>query len=116
MTAMDLTAKHCIPCQGGTPKMRPEEIAEYFRSLQGWSVHDDRLEKQYRLRDFVAAIRFVNAIAELAENEGHHPDFCVHYATVDVAIWTHKIGGLTESDFILAAKIDELPKDLAPRQ
>jgi len=77
--------------------------------VDGWQLAGDRIRKHLRFADFRAAMAFVAAMAELAEAEGHHPDFCVHYSVVDVEIWTHAAGGLTENDFILAAKIDRLP-------
>jgi 4a-hydroxytetrahydrobiopterin dehydratase len=109
---MDLAQKKCVPCEGGVPKLPPERVAELLRSVDGWSVVGERLNRHFRLRDFAAAMRFVNAIADVAEAEGHHPDFTVRdWNCVDVAIWTHAIGGLSENDFILAAKIDRVPRE-----
>lgn len=105
---MELRAKRCIPCEGGVPRLDDAEIARLLGEVSGWEVRDGKLRKRIVFRDFVAAVRFVNRIAEVAEAEGHHPDFCVHYREVDVTIWTHAIGGLSENDFILAAKIDAL--------
>jgi 4a-hydroxytetrahydrobiopterin dehydratase len=112
---MDWTKKRCVPCEGGAPRLERVQVDEWLRTVDGWSHGDDRLLKRFRFRDFQAAMRFVNSMAALAEEEGHHPDFAVQYATVDVKLWTHAAGGLTENDFILAAKIDALPKDPAPR-
>ncbi len=112
---MDWTTKKCVPCEGGVPRLDRARVDEWLRTVDGWSHRDDRLHKRFRFRDFLAAMRFVNAMAELAESEGHHPDFAVQYATVDVTLWTHAVGGLSQNDFILAAKIDALPKDLASR-
>ena len=111
---MDFTTKKCVPCEGGVPKMTPVEAAEALRSLDGWEMRDasTRINKHYRFKDFRQAMRFVNALAELAEGEGHHPDFTVHYNTVDVTLWTHAVGGLSENDFIVAAKLDELPQSV----
>jgi 4a-hydroxytetrahydrobiopterin dehydratase len=107
---MDLTQKKCVPCEGGVPKLEPEQVRDLLSSLDGWTVSGERLNRQFRFKDFKAAMRFVNAIADLAEAEGHHPDFTVReWNHVDVATWTHAIGGLSENDFILAAKIDQLP-------
>src|SRR5262249_920001 len=78
----------------------------------GWEERDRRLHRRFTFRDFVTAMRFVNRMAEVAESEGHHPDFTVHYRQVDVEIWTHAIGGISENDFILAAKIAPLADDL----
>jgi 4a-hydroxytetrahydrobiopterin dehydratase len=106
----NLLAKHCVPCEGGVPKLGAEEIARLSPQVPGWTVADDRLQRRFVFPTFVDAIRFVDRMADVAEAEGHHPDFCVHYRQVDVTIWTHAIGGLSENDFILAAKISELGK------
>lgn len=106
---MDLTRKKCVPCEGGVPRVEGATLDALLASVSGWQLAGDRIRKHLRFADFRAAMAFVNAMAELAEAEGHHPDFSVHYSTVDVEIWTHAAGGLTENDFILAAKIDELP-------
>ena len=103
----DLSKMKCVPCEGGVPKLGPDRVNELLRELDGWTVREERLTKHHRFKDFAAAMRFVNAVAALAEDEGHHPDFTVRdWNVVDVSIWTHAIGGLSENDFILAAKID----------
>jgi 4a-hydroxytetrahydrobiopterin dehydratase len=110
---MDFARKKCVPCEGGTPKMTAGEIEAALRSLDGWEARQEatQLHKHYRFKDFVTAMRFVNALAALAEAEGHHPDFSVQaWNTVDVTLWTHAIGGLSENDFIVAAKLDRLPE------
>jgi 4a-hydroxytetrahydrobiopterin dehydratase len=109
---MDLTRKKCVPCEGGVPKVTGPALDALLASVEGWQLAGDRIRKHLRFRDFRAAMAFLNAMAELAEDEGHHPDFSVHYSVVDVEIWTHAAGGLTENDFILAAKIDRLPGPL----
>ena len=106
---MDLTRKRCVPCEGGVPRVEGAALDALLAAVPGWRLDGQRIRRQLRFADFRAAMAFVNAMAELAESEGHHPDFTVHYATVDVAIWTHAAGGLTENDFILAAKIDRIP-------
>ena len=106
---MDLTRKKCVPCEGGVPRVEGAALDALLGSVPGWQLAGDRIRRHLRFADFRAAMAFVAAMAELAEAEGHHPDFCVHYSTVDVEIWTHAAGGLTENDFILAAKIDRLP-------
>ncbi|HTP50757.1 MAG TPA: 4a-hydroxytetrahydrobiopterin dehydratase [Anaeromyxobacteraceae bacterium] len=111
---MDLTSKKCVPCEGGVPKLAGKELEAMLRSVDGWDLRDDRIHKHLRFRDFREAMAFVNSMADLAEAEGHHPDFAVHYNTVDVVVWTHAAGGLTENDFILAAKIDRLLGAAAP--
>ncbi len=111
---MDWTARRCVPCEGGVPAMGPEEADRLLSTLDGWERRGERIHKQFRFRDFREAMRFVGAMADLAESEGHHPDFSVHYSTVDVEVWTHAVGGLSENDFILAAKIDAIPPGRAP--
>jgi 4a-hydroxytetrahydrobiopterin dehydratase len=112
---MDWTQKKCVPCEGGVPKLPAARASELLSTLDGWDLHEERLHHHFRFRDFASAMRFVNAVAELAEREGHHPDFSVHdWNLVDVTIWTHAIGGLSENDFILAGKIDALTRDAPP--
>jgi 4a-hydroxytetrahydrobiopterin dehydratase len=107
---MELTSKRCQPCKGGTPRMSANEVGALLGQVEGWRAIDDhgKLAKQRRFADFKAAMAFVNRMAEVAEAEQHHPDFSVHYDTVDITIWTHAVGGLSENDFILAAKVDQL--------
>jgi 4a-hydroxytetrahydrobiopterin dehydratase len=107
---MDFAARKCVPCEGGVPALTPAQVEEALRSLRGWDVRDGHLKihKHHRFRNFREAMRFVTAMADLAEAEGHHPDFAVQYDTVDVTLWTHSVGGLSENDFILAAKLDQL--------
>lgn len=110
---MDWSARKCVPCEGGTPRLTAEQAAEGARFLSGWEVREGgtRLAKRYEFRDFAGAMRFANAMAAVAEAEGHHPDFLVHrYKLVDVTLWTHAVGGLSENDFILAAKLDARPE------
>jgi 4a-hydroxytetrahydrobiopterin dehydratase len=104
----DLRAKRCVPCEGGVPKLDASQVATLLREVPGWEARDERLHRHFTFRDFAGAMRFVNRMAEVAEGEGHHPDFTVHYREVDVVIWTHAIGGLSENDFILAAKLSPL--------
>jgi 4a-hydroxytetrahydrobiopterin dehydratase len=105
---MDLSRKKCVPCEGGVPRVEGAALDALLASVSGWQLAGDRIRKHLRFADFRAAMSFVAAMADLAEAEGHHPDFSVHYSTVDVEIWTHAAGGLTENDFILAAKIDRI--------
>lgn len=113
---MTLREKHCVPCEGGGPKLEPAAWQPLLAQVPAWSVEGERLVRRFRFRDFLGAMAFVQQMAELAEAEGHHPDFCVHYNQVDVSLWTHAIGGLSENDFILAARIDELPGGAADAQ
>ena len=107
-----LRDRHCAPCEGGVPRLDAAAVTGLLPQVPGWEARDDRLHRQFRFRDFVTAMRFVNRMADVAEAEGHHPDFTVHYREVDVTIWTHAIGGLSQNDFILAAKITPLVEGL----
>jgi 4a-hydroxytetrahydrobiopterin dehydratase len=105
----ELSSKHCVPCRGGVPPLRGEEIQRLVDQLSGWEVElEHHLKKNYGFSNFAEALKFVNRVGELAEEQGHHPDICFGWGKVEITIWTHKIDGLTESDFILAAKIDKL--------
>lgn len=114
-TANELAARKCVPCEGGVPKLSPEEARSQVAKLVGWALSGDgeRIRKNWTVRNFMAGIDFFNRVAELAEDEGHHPDLHLEgYRNVAIEIWTHAIGGLSENDFILAAKIDRLPVKL----
>ena len=105
----ELASRACVPCRGGVPPLKGEEITKLLGELNAWSVvSEHHLSKVFNLPDFKEALAFVNRIGELAEEQGHHPDICFGWGRVEITIWTHKIDGLTESDFILAAKIDAL--------
>ena len=105
----DLATKTCVPCRGGVPPLKGEELASLQEQVDGWNVIEEHhLTKTFKFRDFREALKFVNHVGELAEEQGHHPDIFLAWGRVDVTIWTHKINGLTESDFILAAKVDQL--------
>jgi 4a-hydroxytetrahydrobiopterin dehydratase len=110
MTTIALADKKCAACDGKTPKLDAAAIATLHAELRDWTVENgQKLHKDMKFADFARAMFFVNAIAYVAEREGHHPDFTVHgWNKVHVTIWTHDIGGLSENDFILAAKIDAL--------
>lgn len=105
-----LAEKTCVPCRGGVPPLEGEELERLHAELgSGWKVIDGHhLEKEFEFPDFVTALGFTNRVGELAEEQGHHPDIHLSWGSVGVTIWTHKIDGLTESDFVLAAKIEEL--------
>jgi 4a-hydroxytetrahydrobiopterin dehydratase len=104
----ELAQKKCVPCEGGTPKLDAARVSELTSQVSGWQARDDKLYKTFTFPNFVAAMAFLGKVAEVAEHEQHHPDFSVHYNRVDFTIWTHAVGGLSENDFILAAKIDAL--------
>jgi 4a-hydroxytetrahydrobiopterin dehydratase len=102
-----LADRQCVPCKGGVPPLTSEEIAPLLAQLEGWKVMENHhLEKRYTLKNFVQALDLVNRIGSLAEEQNHHPDIFLAWGRVDVKIWTHKINGLTESDFVFAAKCD----------
>jgi 4a-hydroxytetrahydrobiopterin dehydratase len=88
--------------------MPPGEVGRLIRELDGWEEREGKLRKTMRFADFRGAMEFLGKVADLAEAEGHHPDFCVHYDRVEFTLWTHAIHGLSENDFILASKIDAL--------
>jgi 4a-hydroxytetrahydrobiopterin dehydratase len=105
----ELASRQCVPCRGGVPPLRGEELTKLQAQLEGWQVVDEHhLRKEYKLSNFGEAQAFVNQVGQLAEEQGHHPDICYGWGRAEITIWTHKIDGLTESDFILAAKIDLL--------
>jgi 4a-hydroxytetrahydrobiopterin dehydratase len=105
-----LADQHCVPCQGGVPPLEGEKLQDLVLEVgRGWKVIDGHhLWKRFDFPDFVSALDFVNRVGALAEQEGHHPDLHLTWGRVDIEIWTHKIDGLTESDFILAARIEHL--------
>ena len=107
---MELGKKKCVPCEGGATALSVGEVNRLLSQLSGWQVDPggSELRKRFKFASFVENISFVNRMAELAEAEGHHPDFCVRYTILDVSLTTHAIGGLSENDFIVATKIDEL--------
>ena len=109
--AGELRKRHCVPCSGGEKPLADAEIQKYLEVVPGWKVAPGpRLTRTLRFKDFKQAIEFVNRMAVLAEAEGHHPDFFVHWNEVRVELWTHATGGLHLNDFILAAKIDGIEK------
>ncbi len=114
-TAEELRAKRCVPCEGGVPKLTACEAEAQLAKLVGWTItyQGERIRKEWVVKNFLAAMRFFEKVAVVSESEGHHPDLhLVGYRNVAIEIWTHAIGGLSENDFILAAKIDELPVEL----
>lgn len=105
----DLADMKCVPCRGGVPPLKGDELRRVSSQLPGWNVvNEHHIEKTWSFPDFRQALVFVNRVGEIAEDQGHHPDIFLAWGRVDVRIYTHKIDGLTESDFILGAKIDRL--------
>ncbi len=107
---MSLADKQCVPCKGGVPPLEPAKVQELLGRIdQGWSVNaEGHIERTYEFKNFAEALAFVNAVGAIAEAEGHHPDLYLAWGRCKVEIWTHKIQGLTESDFYLAAKADRV--------
>ncbi len=107
-----LIQKKCVPCEGRQAVLKAKDIEKYMSELQdGWEVSKSmKISKLFKFKDFKEAIKFVDEVAVLAEKEGHHPDISINYSQVNILLWTHSIGGLSENDFILAAKIDTLYK------
>lgn len=104
-----LAAKTCVPCRGGVPPLQGQELISLHKQVPDWQVvNDHHIVRQFKFADFKQALAFVNRVAELAEEQGHHPDILLAWGKAEITLWTHKINGLTESDFIMAAKIDEL--------
>ena len=105
----ELAERQCVPCRGGVPPLKGDEVQKLLGQLAGWQAVDEHhLARTYRFQDFRESLGFVNRVGELAEQQGHHPDICFGWGKAEISIWTHKIDGLTESDFVLAAKIDKL--------
>jgi 4a-hydroxytetrahydrobiopterin dehydratase len=114
MGGSELASRHCVPCRGGTPPLKGEALEKFKSELPDWRVagleeiDEHHIEKTFLFPDFKAGLDFVNRVGALAESEGHHPDLCLAWGRVQVIIYTHKINGLSESDFILAARIDQV--------
>ena len=106
---MSLAEKTCIPCRGGVPPLKGEALDGLKSQLPDWEViAEHHLHRLFRFPDFKKALDFVNRVGAIAEEQGHHPDILLTWGKAEITIWTHKVNGLTESDFILAAKIDQL--------
>ena len=107
----DLAGKKCVPCEGGVPPIVGDELETYLRQVHAdWEVSPDgkKIHREFKFKNFAEALAFVDKVGEIAEAEDHHPDVHLAYGKVAVELWTHAIGGLSENDFILAAKIDKL--------
>ncbi len=115
-TAQELVGKKCKPCEGGVDPCTIEEAQQQLEKLDGWQLTPDgqRIRKDWIVKNFMRGLKFFGKVAEVAESDGHHPDLHLEgYRNVWIEIWTHAIGGLSENDFILAAKIDEVWADLS---
>ena len=105
----DLASKTCVPCRGGVPPLKGSQLAELAAQVPQWQiVNEHHLTRNFAFPDFREALDFVNRVGAIAEEQGHHPNILLTWGRAEITIWTHKIDGLTESDFILAAKIDKL--------
>jgi 4a-hydroxytetrahydrobiopterin dehydratase len=107
-----LAARDCVPCKAGTPPLAGQALDKLAAQLgRGWTVAEGkRLEKEFKFKDFRQALDFTNAIGAVAEAQNHHPDTALAWGKVGVSLWTHSVGGLSESDFVLAAKVETLPR------
>ena len=115
MPTEELKRQYCKPCEGGTPPLSDAEASSLMKQLSGWVFTPDKkgITQSYRMKDFMAALAFMQRIADVAEREDHHPDLhLTGYRNLRIELSTHSIGGLSQNDFILAAKIDALPKEL----
>ncbi len=108
----DLARKECVPCKGGVPPLKGAALKNLLQGLgRDWKViHGHHLEKEFKFKDFQEALDFTNKVGQVAEAQGHHPDIYLAWGKVKITLWTHKIDGLTESDFVLAAKIEQLAR------
>ena len=107
---MSLSKKECVPCKGGVPPLKGQELEKLRELVDEWDVVEEHhITKTYKFPNFVKALAFVNKVGDIAEEQGHHPDIFLTWGKVGITMCTHKIDGLTESDFILAAKTDEIP-------
>ena len=105
----DLASKTCVPCRGGIPPLQGEQLENFKKQVPGWTVvNGHHLTRNFDFPDFKSALAFTNKVGEIAEQQGHHPDILLKWGQVGITIWTHEIDGLTESDFILAAKLSQL--------
>ena len=105
----ELANKQCVPCRGDVPALKGKELEEIHRGVPKWTVVDEhQIRRELKFPDFQQALDFVNRVGALAEEQGHHPDIFLAWGKAEITLWTHKVDGLTESDFIMAAKIDRM--------
>jgi len=108
---MDFANKKCVPCEGGTPPMPRVEAENNLKEVSNWSLFEDgvlKIKRNFKFKNFAEALTFVNKVGEIAEFEGHHPDICFGWGKVEVVLYTHAVGGLSENDYIVAAKINQI--------
>lgn len=109
---MDLARKKCVPCEGGEKPFMRSEAEHYLKQVDNWNLIKDKtfkIQKNFKFKNFKEALEFVNKVGEIAESEGHHPDISFGWGRVKITLFTHALNGLSENDFILAAKIDKIP-------
>jgi 4a-hydroxytetrahydrobiopterin dehydratase len=108
-TMTELADKQCVPCRDGTPALKGNDLEHFHHSVPQWTVSNEhQIHRTFKFPDFVQALAFVNKVGALAEEQGHHPDILLTWGKAEITLWTHSINGLSESDFIMAAKIDRL--------
>lgn len=111
---MDLAAKKCVPCEAGTPPMKRDEVQKYLSQVADWELVEEnsqlKIRRRFKFENYMEGVDFVNKVAKLAEAEGHHPDIFLGWRRVTINLMTHAIGGLSENDFIMAVKINQLVK------
>jgi len=105
---MELTEKKCKPCEGGVAPLTEEQANDLLKQIPSWNIKEGHVFKQFEFKNFKESISFVNRVADIAEQEGHHPNIAINFKKVDIELWTHAINGLSENDFILPAKIDKI--------
>lgn len=103
----ELKEKKCIPCEGGDP-LSDNQAKELLKKVPNWDFKGKKIERSFDFTDFKEAMQFVNKVADVAEEQGHHPDIYVHYNKVNLELWTHSMDGLSENDFVMAAKINDI--------
>lgn len=104
----NLVSKKCVPCKIGTPPMPADQVNQFLKQVPNWKVSDNKITRQFEFKDFKESMVFINKVADIAQKEGHHPDIYIYYNKVTLELFTHAAGGLTENDFIVAAKIDAI--------
>lgn len=110
---MDLSSKHCVPCEGHEKPFTRDQAKDYLKQVDTWMLAGNgvlKINKKFKFKNFKQALNFVNLVGKVAEEEGHHPDINFGWGKVQLTLYTHAIGGLSENDFILAAKIDKIPE------
>ena len=114
MNTSELAKRHCVPCEGGTPPMPREQANEYMEKIPGWNLVDSHIEKEFKFDKYLQGLEFAYALGKTAEEEDHHPDMLIRWGKVKVTLMTHAIKGLSDNDFIMAAKAEEIFRKLIP--